>query len=220
MLIKTLPPAAMKVARERQSSVLASNAIHHRVDSLTGIVTLVAIVGANVITNAGWLDPVGGLLISIMVVHAGAGNMINAFCELADQSIDEEVKLNVRKQVQKAITSFDASHEVELRDVSGVKSGPNYLLDLEMAVPGAWSVDHLREMEEAIRERVGAKVRGAKRVRVRFTSQQEPVINKFDEFVTRSTDRTGDPEPEHDDDLSDADTEGKHDAHDHKHHKH
>ena len=38
---------AMKVARERKSSVLASNAVHHRVDSLTGIVTLFAILGAN-----------------------------------------------------------------------------------------------------------------------------------------------------------------------------
>lgn len=33
----------MKVARERKTSVLASNTAHYRVDSLTGIVTLFAI---------------------------------------------------------------------------------------------------------------------------------------------------------------------------------
>lgn len=201
----------MKVARERHSSVLASNAIHHRVDSLTGIVTLAAIVGANVFTNAGWLDPVGGLLISIMVVHAGVGNMADAFCELADQSIDEDVKVAVRKQARKAMSSFEASHEVELRDVSGVKSGQNYLLDLEMAVPGTWSVEHVREMEDAIRQRVGAKVRGAKRVRVRFVTQEEAVSRKFDEFVTGSTDLAENLEPEQDEDSSDDD-------HQHKHH--
>lgn len=174
---------AMKVAREKHSSVLASNAIHHRVDSLTGIVTLAAIVGANVIETAGWLDPVGGLLISGMVIHAGAGNMLSAFRELADQGVDEEIKGNVRKQAQKAMAEFEESHEIELRDVTGIKSGQNYLMDLEMAVPGAWSVDHVRDMESAIRQRVGAKVKGVKRVRVRFVSVQEPVADKFDEFI-------------------------------------
>lgn len=197
----------MKVARERHSSVLASNAIHHRIDSLTGIVTLGAIVGANVIENAGWLDPVGGLLISIMVIHAGAGNMVDALCELADQSIDSEVKLSVQKQARKAIDTFDTRHEVELRDVSGIKSGQNYMMDLEMAVPGTWSIEHVREMEEAVRQRVGAKVRGVRRVRVRFVSQDEPVTHKFDEFISRPD--TDDPEPKEDED-SDVE-EHKHD---------
>lgn len=208
MLTSAFSLAAMKVARERHSSVLASNAIHHRVDSLTGIVTLAAIVGANVFTNAGWLDPVGGLLISIMVVHAGVGNMADAFCELADQSIDEDVKVTVRKHAQKAISDFDTSREAELRDVSGVKSGQNYLLDLEMVVPGTWSVERVREIEEAIRQRVGSKVRGAKRVRVRFISQQEAASRKFDEFITDPTENL---EPEQDEDSSEDDRGKRHD---------
>lgn len=202
----------MKVARERHSSVLASNAVHHRVDSLTGIVTLVAIVGANLFHNAGWLDPVGGLLISIMVIHAGAGNMIDAFCELADQSIDGDVKRSVQKQAQKALTEFDASHQVQLRDVSGIKSGQNYLMDLEMSVPGGWSVEHVRSMEEAVRQRVGAKVRGVKRVRVRFVSEGEAVNRKFDEFIQDRSSENERLEPEEED----SDAEG----HGHEHHKH
>jgi divalent metal cation (Fe/Co/Zn/Cd) transporter len=174
----------MKVAREKRSSVLASNAIHHRVDSLTGIVTLVAIVGANVVENAGWLDPVGGLIISVMVAHAGIGNMMDSFHELVDQSIDDEVKDSVRRQARRALDGFDASHDALLRDVNGVKSGQNYLIDLEMAVPGGWSVDHVREMEESIRVHVGANVRGVRRVRVRFVSLEEPdKTGKFDEFI-------------------------------------
>ncbi|KAI9897236.1 hypothetical protein N3K66_008258 [Trichothecium roseum] len=209
--------ATMKVARERQSSVLASNAIHHRVDSLTGIVTLVAIIGANIFEQAAWLDPVGGLLISVMVVHAGCGNMLDSFRELVDQSIDEDVKKAVGKQARKAVANFGSSHEAELREVSGVKSGPNYLLDLEMSVPATWSIGYAREMEEAVRQRVGAKVRGAKKVRVRFVSQDEPASQKFDEFVNSAADRLGNPEPlkEEDENNSSGD-EGSH-KHDHKH---
>jgi divalent metal cation (Fe/Co/Zn/Cd) transporter len=200
----------MKVAKEKHSSVLASNAVHHRVDSLTGIVTLVAIVGANLFHNAGWLDPVGGLLISFMVMHAGAGNTLDAFCELADQSIDQDVKNSVQKQARKAIEAYDLDKQTELRDVAGVKSGQNYLLDLEMAVPGSWSVEHVRDMEEAIRDQVGRKVKGVKRVRVRFVSMSETPNHKFDDFINERDERL---EPEEE---SESETRGKK-GHDHKH---
>lgn len=173
----------MKVARERKSSVLASNAIHHRIDSLTGIVTLVAILGANSLANAAWLDPVGGLLISIMVINAGYGNTMEAFRELADQSIDAEVKSSVRKYGMRALSDVSEGHEVEMREISGVKSGQNYLVDVELAVPGSWTVEDTRDVEDSVRTMVGAKVRGVRRLRVRFVSKDVEVNKKFDEFI-------------------------------------
>jgi divalent metal cation (Fe/Co/Zn/Cd) transporter len=47
---------ALKVANERKSAVLASNAYHHRVDSLTAFVALLLITGSNFLNNAQWLD--------------------------------------------------------------------------------------------------------------------------------------------------------------------
>ncbi|OAQ99205.1 hypothetical protein LLEC1_08126, partial [Akanthomyces lecanii] len=200
--------ATMKVARERKSSVLASNAVHHRVDSLTGIVTMAAIVGANAIENAAWLDPVGGLLISIMVIHAGFDNTKSALYELVDQTIDGDVKGSIRKQAQSALVNVSDGHEAELRDVSGVKSGQNYLVDLEMAVPAAWTVGDLTEVENAVRTEVGARVRGVRRVRIRFVSKDAPVNAKFDEFVYTNLD--ADPEDR-------KYENGTKDEHDHKH---
>lgn len=163
----------MKVARDRKSSVLASNAVHHRVDSLTGIVTLAAILGANFLSNAAWLDPVGGLFISLLVIRAGWGNTISALYELADAGLDDEVKRSVRRQATKGLAGVSEGHEVEVRDVSGVKSGQNYLIDVELAVPSMWTVEDVREVEDAVRTQVGAKVRGARRVRVRFVPRDE-----------------------------------------------
>lgn len=178
--------ATMKIARDRKSSVLASNAVHHRIDSLTGIVTLFAIVGANVIENAAWLDPVGGLFISAMVLHAGLGNTKSAFLELIDQSLDDDVKAAIRRQAHRAIANVSEGHQAELRDITGTKSGPNYLVDLEMAVPGAWTVDDVKDLEDAVRTLVGGKVRGVKRVRVRFVSRDAEVNKRFDEFIPGS----------------------------------
>jgi divalent metal cation (Fe/Co/Zn/Cd) transporter len=197
----------MKVAKERKSSVLSSNAIHHRVDSLTGIVTLFAILGANFLHEAAWLDPVGGLLISLLIIKAGWGNTVSALYELADKGIDNEIKTSVRKAVGKSLTNLATGSQVELREIEGVKSGQNYLVDLQLAVPKSWTVEDVREVEEVVREMVGSKVRGVRRVKVRFVPKDDTSPSLFDEFISGDVSPRASPEPE---DLD-------HDDHDHDH---
>ena len=179
------PLAALKVAKERKSSVLASNAYHHRVDSLTAFVALLMIAGSNVLTNASWMDPVGGLVISLMVIQAGWGNTRAALFELAAVGIEQEMKDSVQEAAATALagmTSGSAS-DVEIRSVQGIKSGQNYLIDLELAAPPSWSLDRTHGIEELVREKVGATVRGVKRVRVRFVSKSSPQSDYLDEFI-------------------------------------
>ena len=194
----------MKIAKERKSSVLASNAIHHRIDSLTSIVALLTIGGAHVFTDASWLDPVGGLIISGMVIRAGWNNSLTSLLELGDITIDDQVKKAVRRAALRAIKGDEINREagipgcdvVEIRDVQGIKSGQNYLVDIELAVPGSWSVDKIVEVEEAVRERAGAKVRGVRRVKVRFTSLENGVGDFADEFIGADVSPRSSPEPE------------------------
>ncbi|KAK8113692.1 hypothetical protein PG999_005761 [Apiospora kogelbergensis] len=203
--------ATMKVARERKSSVLASNAVHHRVDSLTGIVTLAVILGANFVQNAAWLDPVGGLLISLMVIKAGAENTVASVMELADRSIDDEVKGSIGKQVRKALADVPEGHVTQLREVTGIKSGQNYLVDLEISVPNNWTVEHVRDVEDNVRARVGGKVRGVRKVRVRFVPKETKTLPKFDEFIPGDVSAKSSPEPEDEHDHDDGN------GHHHKH---
>lgn len=209
----------MKVARERKSSVLASNAVHHRVDSMTGFVTLGAILGANYLPDSSWLDPVGGLLISGLVIKAGWQNTLASLLELADRGLDDEIKGSVRRQAMKVLSGPEAiseGHEVEIRDINGVKSGQNYLIDLELAVPNAWTVEDIRGVEDAVRARVGSKVRGARRVRVRFVPKEAvQAIDKFDEYIPGDVSPKTSPEPE-DEPNHDHD----HDDHGHDHNGH
>ncbi|KAH7109058.1 cation efflux family-domain-containing protein [Dendryphion nanum] len=193
--------ATLKIAKERKSSVLASNAYHHRVDSLTAFVALLMIAGSNVLNNASWLDPVGGLVISLMVVQAGWGNTKAALYELADVGVEEEMQDNVRKATNKALDTINVestADKVEIRSVQGVKSGQNYLMDVELAAPGSWSIEQARSVEDLVRERVGAKVRGVKRLRVRFISQSSDQSNYLDEFINMGPSATATPEPETD----------------------
>ena len=205
----------MRIAKERKSSVLASNAYHHRIDSLTSIVALVAILGSHVLTNVSWLDPVGGLVVSMMVVRAGYANTGSALLELADVGVAEDIKDSVRKSATKALSedSFASGRvtgaEVQVQDVQGVKAGQNYLVNLELAVPSDWTVKETRLVEDAVRERVGAKVRGVRRVRVRFVAKSEDTRDFTDEFIGANVSPRSSPEPEKENEA----------GHDH-HHEH
>lgn len=197
--------AALKIANERKSSVLASNAYHHRVDSLTAFVALLMIFGSNLLQNASWLDPVGGLVISFMVIQAGLGNTKAALFELADVGVEQEMQDNVRKAATKALADINtgSSSDVSVRHVQGVKSGQNYLMDVELGVPGNYSVEQTKGIEDLVRERVGGKVRGVKKVRVRFVSNTSDQPDFLDEFI-RPSENLSSPE-------SDSDHEHDHD---------
>ena len=195
---------AMKVAVERKSSVLASNAVHHRVDSLTSIVALLAIGGSHIFNGATWLDPVGGLIVSLMVIKAGFGNTVSAVYELVDTNIDNEIKQSVRNAATKLLSettfkiieeSFPGS-DVEVRDIQGTKAGQNYLVDVELAVPGQWSIYQTRQVEEAVRVRIGSRVRGVRRVRVKFVAKEQQQPDFTEEFIGADISPRSSPEPE------------------------
>ena len=57
--------------------------------------------------------------------------------------------------------------------------------------------DITREVEEAVRTQVGAKVRGVRRVRVRFVPK-ETTTTEFDEFIPGDVSPKSSPEPEED----------------------
>lgn len=186
--------ATMKVAKERKSSVLESNAVHHRVDSLTGIAALLSIAISNIFPTFAGMDSVGGLLISWLVVRAGWGNTYTSLVELADAGVDTEIKHKAQRAATKALEAL-GQPEVEVRKVQGIKAGQSYLLELELAVPHQWTVTQTRDVEEAVRTRIGEKVRGVRRVRVRFVSL-EAAEDFEEEFISPSVSARSSPEPE------------------------
>lgn len=186
----------MKIATERKSSVLASNAVHHRIDSLTSIVALFTIGGTYLFHNASWLDPVGGLLISLMVIKAGWGNTRTALLELADTTVDDEIKSSVQEAASKVLAKTKDCDMVQIRDVQGMKSGQNYLVDIELAVPGTWSVTRSQQIEEIVREAVGVSVRGAKRVKIRFVPLELGDLKFSEEFISPGMSPRHGPDPE------------------------
>ena len=194
--------ATMKVAKQKRSSVLASNAYHHRVDSLTAFVALSTICASHCLSNAQWLDPVGGLIISGMIVQAGWVNTKTALFELADVSFDDEIKEKVQNAATVALRDHVGS-SAEIKGVHGVKSGQNILVEVKISAPGDWTVSKSNEVEGVVRKKIAAKVRGVRRVAVRFSSVSTEDAAFTGEFVAGHS--------------SDSESEASDHDHDHEH---
>ncbi|PSK57789.1 Metal tolerance protein C1 [Elsinoe australis] len=186
--------ATMKIAEEKKSSVLASNAYHHRVDSLTAFVALLTICGSRFVENAQWLDPVGGLVISGMIVQAGIQNTKSALLELADVGIEDEIREGVQEATESALSGTDA----KVSEIQGVKSGQNFLLEVAVAIPDSSTLRDQRVIEDRIREAVSKKVKGAKRVAVHFIASKDVSKGFSHEFLSFNPDETLEHNHDHD----------------------
>lgn len=155
---------------------------------------LFTIVASHFLESARWLDPVGGLIISGMIVQAGWGNTKSALYELADAGMEEEA----RQGAEKAAVTALAKTLAEVRGVQGIKSGQNLMFEVEVGVPDDWSVARTNELEVEIREAIAESVRGTKRVNVRFTTKNEPAF--IDQFVASKEELDGHSDHNHDHD--------------------
>jgi divalent metal cation (Fe/Co/Zn/Cd) transporter len=181
---------ALKVARARNSAILASNAVHHRVDSLTAMAALISIAASNMFPSLVALDPLAALVISGMVVRAGTTNLWTSFSELADQAVTSESRLErVRQAAQHAITSLSGdspsqTQQLQISSVRGIKSGQNFIWEIRIVAPNDATVWELGSLEGGIRQRVAEKVSGTRMVRVRWVAEGlEAERAKFEEWV-------------------------------------
>ena len=131
-----------------------------------------------------------------MVIRAGWGNTLTALSELADASFDPAIKSKVHRAATNAIADGFPGHTVEVRDIQGTKAGQNYLVEVDIAVPHDWPVGKTRAVEEAVRTRIGEKVRGSRRVKVRFLSDESSEQDFGEEFISPNTSMRSSPEPE------------------------
>ena len=156
------------------------------------MVSLVTILSTHLLGGVQSIDPLGSLMVSTVVLRAGFQNLVSAVKELGDRTIDDEVKKSVRDAAIVAVRDAAPSigkqaEDVSLQMVQGVKSGPNNLVEVAIAVPGSWSVDETIVLEQAVRDCVGAKVRGARRVKITFAPKELELPAFTREYIDPNT---------------------------------
>ena len=80
------------VARRTGSRIIEANAWHHRTDALSSMVALVAILGAILLPEWRFLDPVGALIVALMIGGVGFKVILGAARELTDANVERELR--------------------------------------------------------------------------------------------------------------------------------
>ncbi|KAI9007068.1 cation efflux family-domain-containing protein [Gaertneriomyces semiglobifer] len=116
----------MRVAKRVNSDVLVANAWHHRTDAASSLVALAGVAGA--VYGYGWVDPVGGILVSGMVIKAGIDSGMPSVLELLDTAAPK----HAQDKVNVAIAMFQSTcaDVARVEDLRIRKSGPSYYADM------------------------------------------------------------------------------------------
>ncbi len=136
------------------SPALRANAWHHRSDALSSVGTLGGIGGAMI--WSGWgrlLDPIAGVVVSLIVVRVGLSVGYEALRELTEASLPEDTARDI-------VAWGEAVPGV--RDIHGLRTrrlGASIAMDFHLLVDPDISVraghDIASEVESAIREKLG-----------------------------------------------------------------
>lgn len=129
-------------ARKIKSIAMEGDAWHHRSDAFSSIGTFMGILGARY--GYTFLDPVAGIIVSILIIKVGINLYIRAVKELIDSSADKEIIDKIRKRA----LSID-----EVRDIKSLKTrvfGNRIYVDIEVLVDEELSVREGHDIAELV----------------------------------------------------------------------
>lgn len=166
----------MKIAEQTNSKVLVANAWHHRVDSLTASVAVVTVV-LGVYFGVSWLDAIGGLLVSALIVNVGLKSFFGAWYELIDRGCDpkseqfEQVKLIVEEATADAAKS--ANLTLKVNEFSLLSAGARSNVIVKMAADGNPSLAAICALETDLITAIKQKDKSVGKVFIEYTMEKE-----------------------------------------------
>lgn len=86
---------AIQVSREIGSRILEADAKHHRLDALSSLVVVLGVLGA--FGGYPWLDPLAGMLVSLLILKMGGQLYWQSIVELVDTAPDKETLKTIQE---------------------------------------------------------------------------------------------------------------------------
>ena len=138
---------------------------------------MIAIAGGQIYP---FLDPVGGCLVSLLIIRVGFQSGKSACQEIVDRGLDPETLQEIRLGAEnglheglKSVLPDVVSGGMSVGSVKGTKSGAYYIVDVEVEGSGDVRLETFERVGEEVREGVRAEVKSAKIVRVHFKTRKD-----------------------------------------------
>lgn len=182
--------ATKSIAIKTNSNVLMANAWHHRVDSLTSFVALIAIT-SSYFFNVQCLDDIGGLIVSALIIKTGGEGMVQSIKELIDQSVPHndpryiQVENLLNDSLKKLVSNNNSDKPYEVKELIVLSSGPNLRLSTVLKVPtqkwdNTLTIKEAENVSQYLRNIVKKNITNMKKVEVEFISDINNTSNKAD----------------------------------------
>ncbi|KAJ3883562.1 mitochondrial iron ion transporter [Lentinula edodes] len=165
------------VADEENSPVLLANAIHHRSDAYSSFVALFAILGSWIFPKLP-LDPIGGLLVSFVILQQGIGLLVGAWGDLTDAGVSAKTRQSLKSTLKPLVASPPSADSASLliskptilavSQLRARRAGSLIFVDLTAEVPRNLTVDDLVLLEEKILQTLKESRKEVKEVHVKF----------------------------------------------------
>ncbi|KAJ6593980.1 cation efflux family-domain-containing protein [Mycena capillaripes] len=160
-----------RVADQENSPVLLANAIHHRSDAYSSLVAFFAILGTWWVPGLP-LDPIGGLLVSIVILQQGVGLLYGAWGDLTDAGIPLETRQALKRTLEPLFAASASPTStpslLAIRHLRGRRAGSLIFVDLTAEVPKTLTVHDATLLEEKIAQTLKAARKEIAEVRVKF----------------------------------------------------
>lgn len=149
---------SMRTGKRINSDVLIADAWHHRSDALSSIAALIGIIGSRM--GYSFLDPLAGLIVSLIVVKVGVEIFIKGTNELMDESLEEEKLIKI---VNAVLTHKGVK---TVNDIKARKHGSMAYVDIAIAVDPDITVSEGHDIAEDVENIVYEKIDNIKSVLV------------------------------------------------------
>ncbi|KAG6891458.1 hypothetical protein C0992_006189 [Termitomyces sp. T32_za158] len=160
--------ATKVVADEEKSPVLLANAIHHRSDAYSSLVAFFAILGTWLFPAIP-LDPIGGLLVSFVILRQGLDLLFGAWGDLTDAGVSSKTRRSIEHKLKPLINSTSSpSTLLGVRDLRARRSGSLLFVDLTATVSPTMTVHETSMLDEKIIRTLKEARREITEVRVKY----------------------------------------------------
>lgn len=143
-----------RTGKKVNSPAMVANAWHHRSDALSSVGAALGIAGA-ILFGGKWtiLDPIVGVVISIVIIVVAVKMAVPALKELTEASLPEDVERNITSIIE-SVPGVDNAHALKTR-----RTGPGIVIDAHIVVDPQMTVAAAHEItsqvEAALRREFG-----------------------------------------------------------------
>lgn len=161
------------------SSALIADAWHHRSDALSSIGALIGILGARL--GYPLLDPLAGLVVSIIVIKVGIEIFIKGYNELMDTSIEKEKLYRLADEI------LNKTRVNNINEIKSRQHGSRVFIDIKVCVNPNITVAEGHDIAESVEDVVHDTIGNVKEVLVHVNPCNNNEIGKCSDCDTKTS---------------------------------